>query len=83
MGFLALSLDDTEPEALADAAARGFSFPIAVDVDMAAAAAYHIIGPGMFVVVDRDGTVARFTDAAGAAIDIEVALASLKPAPGQ
>ena len=71
--FLALSLDDTVAEAEADAAARGFAFPVALDDDMATAKAYHIIGPGMYVVVGSDGAIARTLSASGL-LDLGVVL---------
>lgn len=79
VSFLALSLDDTEAEARADAATRGFTFPVALDTDMAVAAEYHVIGAGMFVVVDELGNVAPFVDAAGQALDLDVVLAGITP----
>lgn len=81
VAFLALSLDDTPSEALADAAARGFPFPIAVDVDMAAAAAYHVIGAGLYVVIDSDGRIARSMEAVGQPPGLDATLTALGSVP--
>jgi DNA-binding CsgD family transcriptional regulator len=65
VAFLAVSLNRTHAEAVADGLARGFKFPVVLDVDMAASKAYNIVGPGLFTVIAPDGTVAPYANAAG------------------